>query len=44
MLRLADQAHVTVEAAIRRLLELLGKEFLAERLWIVEDRRILIRE
>jgi hypothetical protein len=44
VLRLADQAHVTVEAAIRRLLELLDKEPLAGSLWIVEDRRIRIRE
>lgn len=44
VLRLADQAHVTVEAAMRRLLELLGSEPLAGRLWIVEDRCIRIRE
>ncbi len=43
VLRLADQANVTVEAAIRRLLELVGKEPLAGSLWIVEDRRIRIR-
>lgn len=44
VLRLADQAHPTVEAAIRRLLKLLGEERLAGSLWIVEERRIRIRE
>lgn len=43
VLRLADQAHVTVEAAIRRALELLSKEPVTGTLWIVEDRRIRVR-
>lgn len=43
VLRLADQAHVTVEAAIRRALELLSEEPITGTLWIVEDRRIRVR-
>ena len=43
VLRLANQAHVTVEAAIRRVLVLLAQEPIAGTLWIVEDRRIRIR-
>lgn len=42
VLRLANQAHVTVEVAVRRLLELLPQEPLVGTLWIVEDRRIRI--
>ena len=43
VLRLADQVHVTVEGAIRRMLDLLSREPVAGTLWIVEDRRIRIR-
>jgi predicted nuclease of predicted toxin-antitoxin system len=43
VLRLVDQAHVTAEAAIRRVLALLPEEPVAGTLWIVEDRRIRIR-
>lgn len=43
VLRLADQAHVAVQASIRRLLELLDREPVAGCLWIVEDHRIRIR-
>lgn len=43
VLRLIDQAHVTVEAAIKRVLDLISKEPVAGTLWIVEDRRIRIR-
>jgi predicted nuclease of predicted toxin-antitoxin system len=42
VLRLANQAHVTVEAAIRRMLELISRESAAGALWIVEERRIRI--
>jgi predicted nuclease of predicted toxin-antitoxin system len=42
--RLPDQSHVTVEAAIRRVLDLLPQESLAGTLWIVEERRIRIRD
>jgi predicted nuclease of predicted toxin-antitoxin system len=42
VLRLHDQAHPTVERAIRRVVEILAKEPLAGRLWIVEDSRIRI--
>jgi hypothetical protein len=41
--RLADQAHVTVEAAIRRALDLLPQAPVTGTLWIVEERRIRIR-
>jgi predicted nuclease of predicted toxin-antitoxin system len=44
VLRLNDQAHVTVESAIQRVLDLLGQEPIAGLLWIVEERRIRIRE
>jgi predicted nuclease of predicted toxin-antitoxin system len=44
VLRLSDQAHVTVESAIHRVLDLVPQEPLAGTLWIVEDRRIRIRE
>lgn len=43
VLRLANQAHVAVQAAIQRLLDLLNQESVAGTLWIVEDRRIRIR-
>ena len=43
VLRLVDQAHITVEAAIRRVLDLLPQEPVTGTLWIVEDRRIRIR-
>ncbi len=43
VLRLADQAHITVEAALRRVLDLLPQEPVTGTLWIVEDRRIRIR-
>jgi predicted nuclease of predicted toxin-antitoxin system len=43
VLRLADQAHPTVEAAIRSVLALLAQETLTGTLWIVEDSRIRIR-
>jgi predicted nuclease of predicted toxin-antitoxin system len=43
VLRLAYQAHITVEAAIRRVLDLLPQEPVTGTLWIVEDRRIRIR-
>jgi predicted nuclease of predicted toxin-antitoxin system len=42
--RLPNQAHVTVEAAIRRVLDLLPQEALTGTLWIVEERRIRIRD
>jgi predicted nuclease of predicted toxin-antitoxin system len=42
--RLADQAHTTVQSAIRRVLDLLPQEPVAGTLWIVEERRIRIRE
>jgi predicted nuclease of predicted toxin-antitoxin system len=41
--RLPNQAHITVEAAIRRVLDLLPQESLTGTLWIVEERRIRIR-
>jgi hypothetical protein len=40
VLRLIDQAHITVEAAIRRVLDLLTEEPIGGTPWIVEDRRI----
>ena len=43
VLRLTNQAHVTVEGAIRRMLDLLSEEPIAGTLWIVEDGRIRIR-
>jgi len=43
VLRLADQAHVTVAAAIQRVLDLLPQEPVVGTLWIVEDWRIRIR-
>jgi predicted nuclease of predicted toxin-antitoxin system len=43
VLRLIDQAHRTVEAAIRRVLELLPQESVVGTLWIVEEHRIRIR-
>lgn len=42
--RLPDQAHVTLEAAVRRVVDLLPQERLAGTLWIVEERRIRIRD
>lgn len=44
VLRLMDQAHSTVESGIQRVLDLLPLETLAGALWIVEDRRIRIRD
>jgi predicted nuclease of predicted toxin-antitoxin system len=44
VLRLPDQAHVTVKSAIQRVLDLLPQEPIAATLWIVEERRIRIRE
>jgi predicted nuclease of predicted toxin-antitoxin system len=43
VLRLNDQAHVTVQSAIQRVLDLLPQEPIAGLLWIVEERRIRIR-
>jgi predicted nuclease of predicted toxin-antitoxin system len=43
VLRLTSQSHVSVEAAIGRVLELLSQEPLLAKLWIVEDHRIRIR-
>ncbi len=43
VLRLADQEHVTVEAAIQRVLDLVPQEPVVGTLWIVEERRIRIR-
>lgn len=43
VLRLPNQAHVTVEAAIGRALELLSREPVLRMLWIVEENRIRIR-
>jgi len=43
VLRLANQAHITVEAAIRRMLALLQEEPLVGMLWIVEERGVRIR-
>jgi predicted nuclease of predicted toxin-antitoxin system len=40
VLRLANQAHVTVETAIRRMLELVSREPVAGTLWIVEEHRV----
>jgi predicted nuclease of predicted toxin-antitoxin system len=40
--RLANQAHVTIEAAVHRVLDLLPLESLTGTLWIVEERRIRI--
>jgi hypothetical protein len=37
-----NQAHATVEIAIRRMLELLSQEAVEGKLWIVEDRRTRI--
>ncbi|MDR1282731.1 MAG: DUF5615 family PIN-like protein [Opitutaceae bacterium] len=44
VLRPDDQSHTKVAAALRNLLMLLPKETLAGKLWIVESRRIRIRE
>ena len=44
VLRLPDQAHATVKAAIQRVLDLLGQESVVGTLWIVEEHRIRIRE
>lgn len=43
VLRLTDQTHATVEAAIQRMLVLLAEEPIAGMLWIVEEGRIRIR-
>jgi predicted nuclease of predicted toxin-antitoxin system len=43
VLRLADQAHTTVQRAIQRVLDLLPQETVDGALWIVEERRIRIR-
>jgi hypothetical protein len=42
VLRLANQAHVTVENAIRRVLELVSREPVAGTLWIIQERRVRI--
>jgi predicted nuclease of predicted toxin-antitoxin system len=42
VLRLANQAHIVVEEAIRDMLLLLAREPLAGMLWIVEEHRIRI--
>ena len=44
VLRITNQSHSQVEAAIRRVLELLPQERLAGSLWIVEDHRVRVRE
>jgi predicted nuclease of predicted toxin-antitoxin system len=44
VLRLANQAHATLESAVRSMLALLPREPLVRRLWIVEDDSIRIRE
>jgi predicted nuclease of predicted toxin-antitoxin system len=44
VLRLPDQAHATVKSAIERVLDLIPAEPLMGTLWIVEERRIRIRE
>jgi len=44
VLRLPDQAHVTVKAAIERVLDFVNEEPVVGTLWIVEERRIRIRE
>jgi predicted nuclease of predicted toxin-antitoxin system len=44
VLRLPNQAHATVEAAIGRVLQLLLQEPVPGMLWIVEENRIRIRE
>ena len=41
--RLGDQAHVTIAAAIQRVLDLVPQEAVTGTLWIVEERRIRIR-
>jgi hypothetical protein len=43
VLRLPNQAHTTVVAAIQRVLALLPEEAIEGMLWIVEERRIRIR-
>jgi predicted nuclease of predicted toxin-antitoxin system len=42
VLRLYNQAHPTVEAAVRRVVDLLPQEPLSGTLWIVEEHRIRI--
>ena len=42
VLRLANQAHPLVEAAIRRVVALLAQEAVSGALWIVEEHRIRI--
>jgi predicted nuclease of predicted toxin-antitoxin system len=44
VLRLSNQAHVSLKSALQSILELLPREPLAGRLWIVEDHKIRIRE
>jgi hypothetical protein len=44
VLRLHDQAHPTVERAVRRVAELMETEPLAGRLWIVEEGRVRVRD
>jgi predicted nuclease of predicted toxin-antitoxin system len=44
VLRLPDQAHVTVKAAVQRVLDLLPEQPLTGALWIVEEHRIRLRE
>jgi hypothetical protein len=43
VLRLADQAHATVESAIGHVIDLLPQDPVEGTLWIVEERRIRIR-
>jgi predicted nuclease of predicted toxin-antitoxin system len=42
VLRLANQAHVTVETTIRHMLESVSREPVEGTLWIVEEHRIRI--
>jgi predicted nuclease of predicted toxin-antitoxin system len=44
VLRLANQSHLNVERAAASMLELLSRERLTGRLWIVEEGRIRIHE
>jgi predicted nuclease of predicted toxin-antitoxin system len=43
VLRITNQSHPQVEAAVRRVVALLPNEKLAGTLWIVEDHRVRIR-
>jgi predicted nuclease of predicted toxin-antitoxin system len=44
VLRITNQSHPQVEAAIHRVVSLLPNEKLAGTLWIVEDHRVRVRE